>query len=126
MLRVFVRQFVRDRSGTMSVVFAVSLLPLIFLIGMGMDFTSAAQKRTRLNAAADAAALAAVTPQMMTESNTAAIAAATAMFNAEATNISGATVSAPTITLTNSGLVRTVKVSYTATSTNTFPNIFAL
>jgi Flp pilus assembly protein TadG len=126
MLRVFVRQFVRDRSGTMSVVFAVSLLPLIFLIGMGMDFTSAAQKRTRLNAAADASALAAVTPQMMTESDTAAIAAATAMFKAEAASVSGATVSAPTVTLTNTGLVRTVTVSYTATSTNTFPNVFAM
>jgi Flp pilus assembly protein TadG len=126
MLRVFVRQFVRDRSGTMSVVFALSLLPLIFLIGMGMDFTSAAQKRSRLNAAADAAALAGVTPQMMTESDTAAVTAATAMFKAESANISGATVSAPTVTLTNSGLVRTVTVSYTGTSTNTFPNIFAM
>jgi Flp pilus assembly protein TadG len=126
MLRVFVRQFVRDRSGTMSVVFAVSLLPLIFLTGMGIDFTSAAQKRTRLNAAADASALAAVTPQMMTESDTAAIAAATAMFKAGAASVSGATVSAPTVTLTNTGLVRTVTVSYTATSTNTFPNVFAM
>ncbi len=56
----------------------------------------------------------------------AAVTAATNMFNAEAANISGATVSAPTITLTNSGLVRTVTVSYTATSTNTFPNVFAM
>jgi Flp pilus assembly protein TadG len=126
MLRVFVRQFVRDRKGGISVVFALSLLPIIFLTGMAMDFTSAAQKRTRLNAAADAAALAAVTPQMMTESNTAAIAASTAMFKALAANISGASVSAPTITLTNSGLVRTVKVSYTGTSTNTFPNVFSM
>jgi Flp pilus assembly protein TadG len=126
MLRVLVRCFIRDRGGSMSVVFAVSLLPLIFLIGMGLDFTTAAQKRARLNAAADAAALAGVTPQMMTQSNTAAITAATNMFKAEAASVTGATVSAPTITLTNSGLVRTVTVSYTATSTNTFPNIFAL
>ena len=125
MPRAFVRQFIRDCSGTTSIVFAVSLLPLIFLIGMGIDFTSAAQKRARLNAAADAAALAGVTPQMMTQSNTAAITAATNMFKAEAASITGATVSAPTVTLTNSGLVRTVTVSYTATSTNTFPNIFA-
>jgi Flp pilus assembly protein TadG len=129
MLRVLaplVGGFVRDRKGSMAIVFAVSLIPLIFLIGMGMDFTSAAQKRSRLNAAADAAALAAVTPQMMTQSDTAAVTAATNMFKAGATNVSGATVSAPTITLTNSGLVRTVTVSYTATSTNTFPNVFAL
>jgi Flp pilus assembly protein TadG len=126
MLRVFVRKFVRDRKGGISVVFALSLLPIIFLTGMAMDFTSAAQKRTRLNAAADAAALAAVTPQMMTQSNTAAITAATNMFKAEAASVTGATVSAPTVTLSNSGLVRTVTVSYTGTSTNTFPNVFAM
>jgi Flp pilus assembly protein TadG len=45
-------------------IFGLSLIPIFFLTGMAMDFTSAAQKRTRLNAAADAAALAAVTPAM--------------------------------------------------------------
>jgi Flp pilus assembly protein TadG len=118
--------FVRDRKGSVAIMFAVSLLPLIFLIGMGLDYSSAAQKRSRLNSAADAAALAGVTPQMMTQSNTAAIAAATSMFKASAAAVTGATVSAPTVTLTNSGLVRTVTVSYTATSNNTFPNVFAL
>src|SRR6202050_471409 len=37
-----------------------------------------------------------------------------------------ATVTPPTITMSDAGLVRTVTVSYTATSTNTFPNVFAL
>ena len=63
-----------------------------------MDFTSAAQKRIRLNAAADAAALAAVTPAMMLQSNSAALTAATNMFNAMAANIGAATVNPPTIT----------------------------
>jgi len=106
-------------------IFGLSLIPIIFLTGMALDFTSAAQKRTRLNAAADAAALAAVTPAMMTQSNSAALTAATNMFNAAATNIGAATVNAPTITISNAGLVRTVTVSYTATSTNTFPNVFS-
>jgi Flp pilus assembly protein TadG len=126
MLPVFVRRFIRDREGTLSVVFALSLLPLIFLIGMGIDFTSAAQKRARINAAADAAALAAVTPQMMTQSNSAAKTAASNMFSNAIANMTGVTISTPTITLTNSGLVRTVTVSYTGASTNAFPNVFAL
>jgi hypothetical protein len=91
-----------------------------------MDLTSAAQKRTRLNAAADAAALAAVTPAMMIQSNSAALTAATNMFNTMAANLTAATVNPPAITISNAGLVRTVTVSYTATSTNTFPNVFAL
>jgi hypothetical protein len=106
-------------------IFGLSLIPIIFLTGMALDFTSAAQKRTRLNAAADAAALAAVTPAMMLQSNSAALTAATNMFNATAANIGAATVNPPTITMTNAGLVRTVTVSYTATSTNTFPNVFS-
>jgi len=106
-------------------IFGLSIIPIIFITGMALDFTSAAQKRTRLNAAADAAALAAVTPYMMTQSNSAALTAATNMFNAAAANIGAATVNPPTITLSNAGLVRTVTVSYTATSTNNFPNVFA-
>ena len=106
-------------------IFGLSLIPIIFLTGMALDFTSAAQKRTRLNAAADAAALAAVTPAMMLQSNSAALAAATNMFSATAANIGAATVNPPTITMTNAGLVRTVTVAYTATSTNMFPNVFS-
>jgi Flp pilus assembly protein TadG len=119
-------RLIRDRKGNVSIIFALSLIPIIFLAGLGMDFTSAVQKRARLNAAADAAALAAVTPAMMTQSDTAAVTAATNMFNAFASGMSGTTVAAPTVTVTNTGLVRTITVSYTATSTNTFPNVFAL
>jgi Flp pilus assembly protein TadG len=125
MLRVYVRRFIRDRRGGTAMIFGLSLVPIIFMTGMALDFTSAAQKRTRLNAAADGAALAAVTPYMMTQSNSVALTAATNMFNAEAANLGGATVNAPTITISNAGLVRTVTVSYTATSKNNFPNVFA-
>src|ERR1700683_2772252 len=126
MLRVSVRRFIRDRRGSSAMIFGLSLIPIFFWPGRAMDFTSAAQKRTRLNAAADAAALAAVTPAMMIQSNSNALAAATNMFNATAANIGAAVVNPPTITMSNAGLVRTVTVSYTATSTNMFPNLFAL
>ena len=117
------RRFFRDRRGNVAIIFALSLIPIIFLTGMALDFTAAAQKRARLNAAADAAALAAVTPAMMTQSNSAALTAATNIFNAEASGITGLTVNPPTITVSNSGLVRTVTISYTASSVNSFPNV---
>ena len=123
MLGVFMRRFFRDRRGNVAIIFALSLIPIIFLTGMALDFTAAAQKRARLNAAADAAALAAVTPAMMTQSNSAALTAATNIFNAEASGITGLTVNPPTITVSNSGLVRTVTISYTASSVNSFPNV---
>jgi len=126
MLRVFVRRFASDRRGSTALIFGLSLIPISFLTGMAIDFASAAQKRTRLNAAADSAALAAVTPAMMMQSNSTAQTAATNMFNAMAANIGAASVNPPTITISDAGLVRTVTVSYTGTSTNTFPNVLAL
>src|SRR5579862_1763312 len=125
MLRFYVRRFIRDRRGSTAMIFGLSLVPMVFLTGMALDFTFAAQKRTRLNAAADAAALAAVTPYMMTQSNSAALTAATNMWNATIANLGATTVNTPSITISNAGLVRTVTVSYTATSTNNFPNVFS-
>jgi len=93
------------------------------LVGMALDFSSAIQKRTRLNAAADAAALAAVTPAMMTQSNQAVTTAAQNMFAAAASAIPALNYTSPTIVITNTGLTRTVTVSYTASSVNSFASI---
>ena len=64
------RRFFRDRKGNVAIIFALSLIPCIFLAGMALDFTVATQRRVLLNSAADAAALAAVTPTMMQQSST--------------------------------------------------------
>jgi Flp pilus assembly protein TadG len=124
----FVRTLSRDQNGNVAIIFALSIIPCIFLTGMALDFTSATQKRVILNAAADAAALAAVTPTMMGQSNANAITAATNMFNATASTVTAITSVTPTITVANSngGLTRTVTVSYTAQSTNSFPNVLGL
>jgi Flp pilus assembly protein TadG len=128
MLRDSMRRFSRDRRGNVAIIFALSMIPCIFLVGMALDFTSATQKRVQLNAAADAAALAAVTPSMMTQTTTTATTAATNAFNAVASNVTNATSITPTITVnsTNGGLTRTVSVTYTANSTNAFPNVLKL
>jgi Flp pilus assembly protein TadG len=128
MVGVSMRRFSRDRRGNVALIFALSMIPCVFLVGMALDFTSATQKRVQLNAAADAAALAAVTPSMMTQTLTTANTAATNAFNAVASNVSGATAITPTISVTssNGGLTRTVSVSYTANSTNSFPNVLKL
>jgi Flp pilus assembly protein TadG len=126
MLGVFLRRFTRDRRGNVAIIFALSIIPCIFLTGMALDFTSASQKRVILNSAADAAALAAVTPTMMGQSNTNAQTAATNIFNATASGVTGVTAVTPTINVTTSLLTRTVTVSYTAQSTNSFPNVLGL
>jgi len=128
MLGVLVRSFAQDQNGNVAITLALSIIPCIFLTGMALDFTSATQKRVILNAAADAAALAAVTPTMMGQSNANAITAATNMFNATASTVTAITGVTPTVAVANSngGLTRTVTVSYTAQSTNSFPNVLGL
>ncbi len=127
-MRVLMRRFVRGRKGNVAVIFALSAIPCIFLTGMALDFSAAAQKRVILNAAADAAALAAVTPTMMGQSSANAQTAALNVFNATASTVAGLTNATPTVTITssNGGLTRTVAVSYNANSTNSFPNVLKL
>jgi Flp pilus assembly protein TadG len=126
MRRDFISRFSRSRDGNVAIIFALSLIPCIFLTGMALDFASATQKRVVLNAAADSAALAAVTPLMMGQSSTNAQTAATNVFNGLVSNMTGVTSVTPTITVNNSLLTRTVSVTYTANSTNAFPNVLKL
>jgi Flp pilus assembly protein TadG len=120
------RRFFRDRKGNVAIIFALSLIPCIFLAGMALDFTVATQRRVLLNSAADAAALAAVTPGMMQQSTSNAQTAATNAFNAVASTVTGATSITPTITVADNALIRTATVSYTANSINNFPNVLQL
>lgn len=123
MIRVLLHLFSHDRKGTVATIFALSLVPMIFLTGMGVDFSSATQKRLQLNAAIDAAALAAVTPAMLTQSTAAATAAAQSIFMAQASTIPALNYSSPTVVVAQKGLSRTVTVSYTASSVNSFAKI---
>jgi Flp pilus assembly protein TadG len=118
--RIF--HLLRDRKANVAVMFAVMMVPCIYLLGMTLDYTQAVRKRSQLDAALDAAVIAAVTPSMLSQSNAAATTAATNVFNATAAGLPGLS-GQPTlnITVTNVGLVRTVTASYTSASTNNFP-----
>ncbi|MGA2127877.1 MAG: pilus assembly protein TadG-related protein [Xanthobacteraceae bacterium] len=120
-----VRRFAGDRRGNVAVIFALALIPVVFLTGMAFDFTRAAQKQVLLNAAADAAALAAVTPVMMAQSDAKASQAAQNIFNAQASSIPALSYSASNLSVlvTDQGLTRTVTVSYTGASKNIFANV---
>jgi Flp pilus assembly protein TadG len=119
----FVRRFFQNESANLTIIFALSLLPIVFLVGMGLDFTVATQKKARLDAAADAAALSAVTPQMANQTIAATQALSQKMFTGQASAVSGLNYNAPNVTVTQNGLVRTATVSYTASSNNAFAGI---
>jgi hypothetical protein len=108
-----------------------SVIPLTFLVGFGVDYSRAMSLQTHLNAAADAAALAAVAPAMILQSNGASTSAATNMFNAQAAMVTGYQNLQMTPTVidgtpgTNGalGYLRKATVTYTVQSINVFGGI---
>jgi len=110
MFRAQLRRLLRDNRGNVALMFAASLFPLSFLIGMGIDYTMASDRQAQLNGFADAAALAAVTPTMMAQADSVAKTAATSTFNAQAQQLNQ-------ITYTPSNL--TVSVSTDSTGKRT-------
>ena len=127
MLVEFLRRFGHDRGGNTAIVFALSLVPIIFLTGLSLDFSSAAQKRIQLNVAADSAALSMVTPSAMTQTCSQATTNATNIFMGQASLVTALNYTPPTINGCQDGVsTRTVTVTYAASSINSFPNVLAL
>lgn len=124
MLRTCLYRFSKDRKANVAVIAALTMVPIIFLLGMTLDFTQALRKKEQLDAAADAAAIAAVRPAMLMQSDTVAQSTANAIFMSVANSILGLVATpTPTINVTDVGLQRTVSVSYNAASLNNFPKV---
>ena len=121
-------RFLADRRGNVAMMYALLAPALIFGAGFAIDYTHAMQVQTELDAAADAAVLAALTPSMMQQSNAAAQTAATNLFDAIANGQTSLVAGDTNVTVTvtnpsNNTLQRTVTVSYTAANTNIFSGI---
>jgi hypothetical protein len=89
-----------SRRGNVSMMYALVAPILVFAGGAALDYGRAAQIHTKLNAAADAAALAALTPAMLQQSTDVAKAAAVSMFDGLTENIPGLTAHATQVTVT--------------------------
>ncbi|HEY6869902.1 MAG TPA: pilus assembly protein TadG-related protein, partial [Novosphingobium sp.] len=120
----------RDRSGNILIVTGLAIIPLVFAVGFGIDYSRAMRLQTKLNAAADAAALAAVTSAMMQVTDTTTISNVSKnMFNGQANGLPGLSYNPSTdltVTVSTTGALnngRTVVVSYAAKSLNSFAGI---
>ncbi len=56
----FLKRFQKDTSGAIAIIFVLALVPLLLAMGFAIDYTSASTARSKLDTAADAAALAGV------------------------------------------------------------------
>ncbi len=117
-----VRRFAHDRRGNIAASFALILVPAMYMIGVSLDYTRSAQRQQLLNAIADSAALAAVTPAMMAQGDAQSVQAAQTLFNAQAASVPGLLYDPANLAVkvTDAGLRRTVAVSYTAQSQTMF------
>src|ERR1700755_190323 len=84
MRRAWLYGFARDRKANVAVMFALAMVPTIFLLGMALDYTHAQHMKVNLDAATDAAAVAAVTSAMMQQSPQVAQTTAKNVFNSTA------------------------------------------
>ena len=132
------RAFANENRGNVAIIFGFSLIPLIGLVGLGADYGVAITNKAKLDNAADAAAVSAVSTAKayvannQSDSNITAdaIAAgrtqAASFFIVDAGNVPFATVPTPTITLTFNTTNQTFysTVSYSTTVQNHFGEIF--
>ncbi len=136
MLSTRAAAFRTSRRGSIPILFALSLLPLVGLIGLGIDYGVAASNKTKLDTAADAAAIAAVVTaktyladnagqaDATTKAIAAGIAKATNAFRANVGTVALAQIDLPTPQLSRNGQTLTAVVSYSAAVRNTFGPLF--
>jgi Flp pilus assembly protein TadG len=139
LLNKFIRragEFRRDKRANVAIITALAILPMIAAVGCVIDYTSATMIKTKLQAAADAAALATVsvgssvvtTAKAMSGNGTVTggTTFATNFFNANlstAPENTGYTSATPTATVSKSGQILTATVSFTAQVPTTFMGI---
>jgi Flp pilus assembly protein TadG len=120
-------RLLRNRRGNVAMMYALTAPILVFAGGAAIDYGRAAQIHTKLNAAADAAALAALTPSMLQQSSSVAQAAAVSMFNGLTAGIPGVTANATqvsvTVTVGATALIRNVSVSYSSSVNTIFAQV---
>ena len=130
------RSFTQARGGNVAIIFGIGLLPIVGLIGLGVDYGVAITNKTKLDGAADAAAVAAVATakayiaanqgqsNLTAKAVAAGITQATNVFNVNAGKVPLSAYTLQTPKLVPNGQTLTSTVAYTATVTNTFGRIF--
>jgi Flp pilus assembly protein TadG len=116
----------KSRAGNVTLITVVMMFPILFALGLGIDFTLSREREDQLNGIADAAALAAVTPAMISKSAATSQAAAQAMFLSQIAVVPNINYANANVTVTATDTVsatsttRVVTVNYSATSNNVF------
>ena len=121
-----VRAFGRNHDGSMALFASVAAIPLIFSVGAAVDYSLANMAKSKLDSAADSAALSAVDHAAIAGTAAAAQAVATTFFQSQVATLNNVVVKNLQITVTDGSTGRTAAVSYSATKTNLFMGAFGI
>jgi Flp pilus assembly protein TadG len=132
----WINQFRRDRAGNIAIVFALSLVPVMGAVGVGLDFSRASRIRTELIAAADAASVGAIaksstayqiaSTMLANGSIDAGATDAAKIFNAQMQGRSGYSNLNVTATVSKTGLTVASNVNFTASVGSDFMGMFGM
>lgn len=124
------RRFKCETGGNVAVTMAIVILPIVVAIGCAVDYSLATRMRTKLQSAADAASVAAISKNsagynaavaMSQDGSVAAgVTDANAVFNGNAATFSGYSNLAVNATVTKSGATLTSNVQFNASILTTF------
>jgi len=118
--------FARDTRGTVAVVFSISLVPIMVLVGAAVDYSYASMTRTKLNAVADVTALFAVSKSSMASSATSTQKDAKNYFFSRQSGAARTNVKSLTVTVTDGSSGRTALVEYEADVTASFLGLIGM
>ena len=121
----WIKSFCRSTSGNVAMIFGLALIPVLGMVGAGVDYSRAANLRARLQAAADASAVGAIAKtsaaytaaQSMTTDGSIAsgVTAATNIFNGDISGKTGFSVTAFNADVQRTGQQVTATITFTAT-----------
>jgi Flp pilus assembly protein TadG len=128
--------FCRERSGNVAIIFALTLIPIVGAVGSAVDYGDALKIRTRLQAAADAAAIGSVaysstgynTAVAMTSNGSVPVGVtdATNIFNGEIKGMGGFTLNSLGVTVTRANGALTSNVDFNASVPTAFLGLFSI
>jgi Flp pilus assembly protein TadG len=119
-------RFASDEAGNIAPIFALSLLAVMGIVGMGVDYTQLSTRKATLDSLADSASLAGVTPSLLSQTDQASINAATTLFNSQTSTIKGIGPVTLNVTASDNALQRTLTVNYQTTSKTSFGGLIGV
>lgn len=129
-IKQYLSRFRRDKRGNVAIIFTVAAIPLISAIGCAVDYSLATRMKAKLQSAADAASIAALSQKspgflaasVMTGNGsvTAGVTDANNVFDANMNGITGYQNLVRTSTVTKTGIKLAASVTFTADVPTTF------